>query len=56
MLRTLSAAGPSATYTGAQQIADRGALLGPGDTLTVRIAQLSAQLGRGRASTVTLTF
>ena len=54
--RTLTATGPNATYTGAQQTADWGALLGPGDTLTVRIAQLSALLGRGRASTVTLTF
>ena len=35
--RTLSAATTSVTYTAAQQIADWGALLGPGDTLDVRI-------------------
>ena len=35
------------TYTAAQQTADWGALLGPGDTLDLRIFQLSALVGRG---------
>ena len=38
---------PASTYTAAQQIADWGALLGPGDTLDIRIFQLSALVGRG---------
>ena len=38
--------------------ADRrlGALLGPGDTLDLRIYQLSAMVGRGAANLVTLQF
>ena len=44
------------TYTAAQQIADCGALLGPGDTLDVRIFQLSALVGRGAPASVTLEF
>ena len=35
---------------------DWGGLLAPGDTLTIRIFQLSALIGRGAAKTVTLTF
>jgi len=54
--RTLSASTTSAVYSGADQIADWGALLGPGDTLSIRIAQLSALIGRGAARTVTLFF
>ncbi len=54
--RTLSTGASSAIYTSAAQIADWGALLGPGDTLTIRIAQLSALIGRGAARTVTLFF
>lgn len=54
--RVLTASTTSATYTAAQQMADLGALLTPGDTLTVRISQLSALIGRGAAKTVTLTF
>ena len=45
--RTLERHGASVTYTAAQQIADWGALLGPGDTLDLRIFQLSALVGRG---------
>ena len=52
--RALSAATTSAVYTGAQQTADWGALLGPGDTLDIRIFQLSALVGRGAPKTVTL--
>ena len=46
----------SATYTAAQQLADLGALLGPGDTLDLRIVQLSALVGRGAPAIVTLQF
>ena len=54
--RTLTTSTTSALYTAARQTADWGALLGPGDTLTIRIYQLSALIGRGAAKTVTLTF
>jgi len=54
--RTLSTTTTSALYTAAQQTADWGAPLGPGDTLTIHIYQLSALIGRGAAKTVTLTF
>jgi hypothetical protein len=52
--RVLVSATTSAVYTAAQQSADWGALLGPGDSLTVRIYQLSALVGRGAPKTVTL--
>ena len=54
--RVLSATTTSAIYTAAQQTADWGALLGPGDTLDIRIFQLSALVGRGAPKTVTLSF
>ncbi len=54
--RVLSTATPSAVYTAAQQTADWGAPLGPGDSVTIRIYQLSALVGRGAPKTVTLTF
>ena len=54
--RTLTTTTTSAMYTAAQQTADWGALLAPGDTLNIRIFQLSALIGRGAAKTVTLTF
>jgi hypothetical protein len=54
--RVLSATTTSAVYTAAQQTADWGAPLGPGDTLDIRIFQLSALVGRGAPKTVTLTF
>ncbi len=54
--RVLSAPTTSAIYTAAQQTTDWAAPFGPGDTLTVRISQLSALIGRGGAKTVTLTF
>ena len=54
--RVLSTATTSAVYTAAQQTADWGALLGPGDTLDIRISQLSALIGRGAPKTVTLSF
>ena len=54
--RTLTVAAPSALYTAAQQAADWGAPLGPGGSLDIRIAQLSARLGRGDTRTATLNF
>ena len=54
--RTLSTTTTSAVYTAAEQIADWGGLLGLGDTLDVRIFQLSARVGRGAARITTLTF
>jgi hypothetical protein len=54
--RTLATATPSVTYAAAQQIADWGALLGPGDMLDIRIYQLSALVGRGAPKSVILQF
>lgn len=54
--RVLSANTTSVTYTAAHQTADWGAPLGPGDTLNIRISQLSALVGRGAPKTVTLTL
>ncbi|SEL47587.1 baseplate multidomain protein megatron [Jannaschia helgolandensis] len=54
--RVLSATTTSAIYTATQQTADWGGLLTHGDTLDIRIFQLSALIGRGAAKTVTLTF
>jgi hypothetical protein len=52
--RTLTTTATSTIYTAAQQTADWGGLFAPGDTLTIRIFQLSALIGRGAAKTVTL--
>ena len=52
--RTLTTPTTSAVYSGADQTADWGGLLAPGDTLDIRIFQLSALIGRGAAKTVTL--
>lgn len=54
--RVLSTTTTSVTYSAAYQVADWGALLGPGDTLTIRLFQLSARVGRGAPRTVTLSF
>ena len=54
--RTLQVATSSALYTAAQQTADWGAPLGPGQTLAIRIYQLSNRLGRGTPASVTLQF
>ena len=54
--RTLTATTTSALYTAAQQTADWGAPLGPGQSLAIRIYQLSALIGRGAGRSVTLTF
>jgi hypothetical protein len=54
--RTLQVATSSALYTAAQQTADWGAPLGPGQSFAIRIYQLSALIGRGAGRSVTLTF
>ena len=54
--RTLSTNSPSVVYTGAQQIADWGALLAPPDTLDIAIYQLSAIFGRGAPKIIRLFF
>src|SRR6056297_3150179 len=52
--RVLNTTATSAVYAAADQTADWGAPLGPGDTLDIRIFQLSALVGRGAPKTVTL--
>jgi hypothetical protein len=54
--RTLQVATSFALYTAGQQTADWGAPLGPGQSLAIRIYQLSALIGRGSAKSVTLIF
>ena len=54
--RTLTSSTPSVLYTAAQQNADWGAPLGPGQTLAIRIYQLSNRLGRGTPAAATLQF
>jgi len=54
--RVLASTSTSVTYTAAAQTADWGAQLGPGETLAIRIFQLSARLGRGAPASVTLQF
>jgi hypothetical protein len=54
--RTLAATTTSVTYTAADQISDWGALLTPGDSLDIRISQLSALVGRGAPKSATLFF
>ena len=54
--RTLTTTTTSALYTAAQQTADWGAPLGPGQSLSIRIYQLSALIGRGAGRSVTLSF
>ncbi len=56
VLRTLSSSTPAVLYSGAQQTTDWGAPLGPGQTLAIRIFQLSSRLGRGEGAFVTLQF
>jgi hypothetical protein len=54
--RTLTATTTSVLYAAAQQTADWSAPLGPGQSLAIRIYQLSALIGRGAGRSVTLTF
>lgn len=53
---TLTSSTTSVLYTAAQQNADWGAALGPGQTLAIRIFQLSNRLGRGTPASITLQF
>jgi len=52
----LSATTKSALYSAAQQTADWGPPLGPGQSVAICIYQLSALIGRGGGQSVTLTF
>ena len=54
--RTLTSTTTSVLYTAAQQTTDWGAPFGPGQTLALRIYQLSNRLGRGTPASVTLQF
>ena len=54
--RTLTSTTTSVLYAATQQSADWGAPLGPGQTLAIRIYQLSNRLGRGTPAAVTLQF
>jgi hypothetical protein len=54
--RTLITNTASVIYTDAQQIADWGALLGPGSSLHVAVYQLSTHFGRGAPKLETLYF
>ncbi len=54
--RTLTTSTTSVLYAAALQTADWGAPLGPGQSLAIRIFQLSALIGRGAGRSVTLTF
>jgi hypothetical protein len=56
VVRTLESTAPRVTYAAGEQIADFGTLLGPGDTLDLRIVQLSALVGRGTPAFATLQF
>ena len=55
-IRTLTTSTTHVTYSAAQQLADHGALLGPGDSLRLRIAQIGQVFGPGAASITTLWF
>ena len=54
--RTLASNTTSVIYTGAQQTADWGALLGPGNSLQVAAYQTTPQYGRGAPRLETLHF
>ena len=56
VVQTLATSTTSVTYTAAEQLVDFGALLGPSDTLSIRIFQLPALVGRGAQASVTLLF
>ena len=52
--RTLTSDKSSVVYSAAQQVTDWGAELAPGDSLTIRICQLSVRIGRGTTRTTNL--
>ena len=51
VVRTIAATSPAATYTAAQQTADFGSAQ---SAIAVKVYQLSATVGRGRAASATL--
>jgi hypothetical protein len=55
VLRTVTVVGSEAIYGAADQTADWGAPLSPGSTITLRVSQLSAFVGRGTPATATLS-
>ncbi|TYO91415.1 putative tail protein [Oceanicella actignis] len=54
--RVLSSTTTSVLYAEADQVADWGAPLGPGDSLAVRIYQISEAVGRGAPADFVLSF
>ena len=54
--RVLASSITSVSYTAAQQTADFGAALVSGDSLALRLYQLSARVGHGAPASVTLTI
>ena len=56
VLRTLSSSTTSVIYSSADQTTDFGSEFGPGDTLDVRISQVSLSYGRGAIMSETLIF
>ena len=56
VLRTLTSTTTSVLYTGAMQVADFGSLRTAGDTVSIRLYQLSARVGRGAARLEVLRF
>ena len=56
VIRTLTSSVQSVLYTGAMQTTDWGAPLGAGQSLSVRLYQISARLGRGARLDRTLFF
>ncbi len=54
--RVLSSTTTSVLYSEADQVADWGAPLGPGNSLSIRIFQISQAVGRGTPAAVTLRF
>ncbi|MBY6055375.1 glycoside hydrolase/phage tail family protein [Leisingera daeponensis] len=56
VLRTLTSSSPSVVYTAGNQTSDFGSLLGPGDSLDIRIYQISTTYGRGAPLSETLIF
>lgn len=56
VVRMLNSSTTDVIYTAAQQQADLGRPLGPGDSLAIRIAQIGQAHGPGTATTTTLWF
>ncbi|KFI32651.1 gene transfer agent (GTA) [Haematobacter missouriensis] len=56
VVRVLNSSATDVIYTAAQQQADFSRLLGPGDSLAIRIAQIGQAYGPGAATPTTLWF